>query len=115
MNVYENFKSLKNPENYKFENVKCYQCGSDDSTYLLTGEEDLTAKEGQFQYVTCNNCGLAYQNPRVHVDQIKNFYDSEYIAHRKKKNWEDPSLTEVPECDQPKAPGAAKGSIGVSV
>lgn len=80
-------KPVKNPEDYKFEKVVCYNCGADDHKFLLIGEEDLTGKDGEFQYVTCNECGLAYQNPRIHIDQIKSFYDSEYIAHRKKTNW----------------------------
>ncbi len=73
--------------NYQLENVNCYLCGSSKSDYFLTGQEDLTGKEGDFTYVKCQACSLVYQNPRIHVDQIKYFYDSEYIAHRKKKNW----------------------------
>jgi len=75
-------KKVKNPEHYLFEKVSCYNCGADDYRFLLIGEDDLTGKEGNFQYVQCNKCGLAYS-----VNQIKSFYDSEYIAHRKKKNW----------------------------
>jgi 2-polyprenyl-3-methyl-5-hydroxy-6-metoxy-1,4-benzoquinol methylase len=83
----ENFKKLNNPPHYKFEFISCYQCGSHESNVFLIGEEDLTAKEGKFQYVQCTNCSLVYQNPRIDVSQIKFFYDSEYIAHRKKTNW----------------------------
>ncbi len=87
MKTLNNFKKLNNPPAYKFEEVSCYLCGESENEFLLKGEEDLTGKEGEFQYVTCNSCGLAYQYPRIHVDQIKDFYDSEYIAHRKKKDW----------------------------
>jgi SAM-dependent methyltransferase len=80
-------KPVTNPHYYKFEKVTCYNCGADDYRFLLFAEDDLTGKDGNFQYVTCNNCGLAYHNPRIHIDQIKSFYDSEYIAHRKKTNW----------------------------
>lgn len=80
-------KDLKNPDNYRFEKVSCYNCGADDYRFFLQGEEDLTGKEGEFQYVSCNSCGMVYQNPRIAMDQIKEFYDGEYIAHRKKKNW----------------------------
>lgn len=80
-------KSFKNPENYHFESVNCYHCDADDYRFFLKGEDDLTGKEGEFQYVKCNNCDMVYQNPRIAVDQIKEFYDGEYIAHRKKKNW----------------------------
>lgn len=87
MNIEEMYTKLNNPKHYKFEEVKCYQCGADNTSHFLIGEEDLTAKDGEFNYVKCKECGLVYQNPRIHVDQIKDFYDSEYIAHRKKKNW----------------------------
>ncbi|MGB0647399.1 MAG: class I SAM-dependent methyltransferase, partial [Bradymonadia bacterium] len=78
---------LNNPPHYEFEGVGCYLCGSENNDTLLIGEEDLTGKDGEFRYVTCNECGLAFQNPRVAPSQIKDFYDSEYIAHRKKKDW----------------------------
>jgi len=87
MNARTSFEALSNPERYRFEWVPCYQCGETKCEPLLVGEEDLTGKEGQFQYVSCSSCGLSYQNPRIHLDQIAEFYDSEYIAHRKKKNW----------------------------
>ena len=80
-------QKFKNPANYRFEYVNCYHCHADDYKFFLKGEEDLTGKDGEFQYVKCNSCGLVYQNPRIAVDQIKEFYDGEYIAHRKKKNW----------------------------
>lgn len=87
MNTKEHFSTLENPAHYKFESVNCYLCGADNDELLLVGEEDLTGKIGNFQYVRCRDCGLSYQNPRVHMEQIKDFYDSEYIAHRKKKDW----------------------------
>jgi 2-polyprenyl-3-methyl-5-hydroxy-6-metoxy-1,4-benzoquinol methylase len=80
-------KPFKNPKNYRFESVNCYYCDADDYRFFLKGEDDLTGKEGEFQYVKCNKCDMVYQNPRIAVDQIKEFYDGEYIAHRKKKNW----------------------------
>lgn len=78
---------FKNPERFIYERVSCYVCGADDCEEFLVGEEDLTGKEGQFLYVKCSDCGLVYQNPRLVIEGIKEFYDSEYIAHRKKKNW----------------------------
>jgi len=80
-------KPLKNPSRYRFEKVPCYGCGSDNYTFFLKGEEDLSGKEGEFQYVKCEGCNKVYQNPRIAANQIKEFYDGEYVAHRKKKNW----------------------------
>jgi len=88
VNVKANFlKDFKNPNTYRFENVSCYYCDSEDYQFFLKGEEDLTGKEGEFQYVKCRACNLVYQNPRIDIDQIKSFYDGEYISHRKKKDW----------------------------
>jgi SAM-dependent methyltransferase len=50
-------------------------------------EEDLTGKPGRFTFVTCSDCGLAYQNPRLKLEFIGAYYDAEYIAHRKKSDW----------------------------
>lgn len=87
MNAQAHFQTLNNPESYRFEFVTCSLCGEQDHRLLLVGQEDLTGKPGNFQYVVCDGCGLSYQNPRIHMDQIKEFYDSEYIAHRKKTDW----------------------------
>ena len=53
---------------------------------FIQAQDDLTGKPGTFQFVSCDACGLTYQNPRVSLDHIKDFYDDEYIAHRK-TNW----------------------------
>jgi SAM-dependent methyltransferase len=70
-----------------FETVGCYLCGSQSTTPFLSAEDDLTGKPGRFTFVTCTDCGLRYQNPRLTVDHIKAYYDDEYIAHRKKSDW----------------------------
>lgn len=83
----EEIEKLNNPARFIFEPINCYNCGKNNSEKFLIGEDDLTGKEGEFLYVKCKDCGLVYQNPRLPIDQIKEFYDSEYIAHRKKKDW----------------------------
>lgn len=75
------------PPPTSFENIPCYLCGGKDAKPLLIAEDDLTGKPGRFQFVTCNHCGLAYQNPRLTLEQVKPYYDDEYIAHRKKTDW----------------------------
>jgi SAM-dependent methyltransferase len=70
-----------------FEPVPCYQCGSVDREPFISAEDDLTGKPGTFTFVTCRTCGLRYQNPRVTLDHIGEYYDDHYIAHRKKRNW----------------------------
>lgn len=70
-----------------FESVPCYLCGSTSATPFIEAEDDLTGKPGRFQFVTCTECGLRYQSPRLTVEHIKAYYDDEYIAHRKKSDW----------------------------
>jgi SAM-dependent methyltransferase len=67
--------------------VACCSCGSDSAVLFITAEDDLTGKPGRFQFVRCASCGLVYQNPRLSVERIKDYYDDEYIAHRKKTSW----------------------------
>jgi SAM-dependent methyltransferase len=70
-----------------FETVPCYGCGSGDSVPLTSAQDDLTGKPGLFHFVRCAVCGLAYQNPRIPLNRIADYYDDQYIAHRKKRNW----------------------------
>lgn len=81
------FTPLANPASYIFETVDCYHCGSSENSFFIAGQEDLTGKPGNFRFVQCVQCNLVYQNPRIHPDQIKDFYDDEYIAHRKQTDW----------------------------
>ena len=69
------------------EPVACYLCGSSRTEPFLTAQDDYTGKPGHFTFVTCRDCGLHFQNPRLDVEAIKGFYDSEYIAHRRKSDW----------------------------
>lgn len=87
INPSQRMATLNNPARFEFEEIACYLCGSTACSEFLIGEEDLTGKEGEFLYVKCEHCSLVYQNPRLNLKGIKEFYDSEYIAHRKKKNW----------------------------
>lgn len=68
------------------ESVHCYGCGATGGVPFVEAEDDLTGKPGRFTFVRCGQCGLAFQNPRVSIDRIRDYYDDEYIAHRR-TNW----------------------------
>jgi SAM-dependent methyltransferase len=74
-------------ESTVFETIPCYYCGQSSCREFITAQDDLTGKPGDFRFVTCNSCGLVFQNPRIDVEHIRDYYDDEYIAHRKKTNW----------------------------
>lgn len=69
------------------EAVTCYLCGAASASHFTEAWDDLTGKPGTFHFVRCDRCGLVYQNPRIRSEFIGQYYDDEYIAHRKKKNW----------------------------
>ena len=71
----------------RMEEVSCYYCGSDRKRPLLVAEDDFTGKPGRFTFVVCEDCGLAFQSPRIDIAGIKAYYDDEYIAHRKRREW----------------------------
>ncbi|MCI5222442.1 MAG: class I SAM-dependent methyltransferase [Candidatus Electrothrix sp. AR4] len=75
------------PDKDKFEQVSCPCCTGAETNHFCNAEEDLTGKPGTFTFVTCEQCGLVYQNPRLALEHIGEYYDKEYIAHRKKKDW----------------------------
>src|SRR5262249_3567639 len=69
------------------ESVACYGCGRRTCHDFISAQDDLTGKPGTFHFVRCMGCGLVYQNPRVTLDRIVEYYDDEYIAHRRKRDW----------------------------
>lgn len=75
------------PDPAASEAVRCYFCGSTSCKQLVIAQDDLTGKKGDFRFVTCDGCGLAYQSPRIPLDEIGAWYDDEYISHRKKTQW----------------------------
>ena len=68
-----NLQTFTNPNHFDFESVSCYQCGSTESDFFLKGEEDLTGKEGEFQYVKCNQCELVYKTQGSPFKESKSF------------------------------------------
>lgn len=70
-----------------FEPVACYLCGGERREPVVTAQEDLTGKPGDFTFVRCLDCALVYQHPRLPVELIAAYYDDEYIAHRKQQSW----------------------------
>jgi len=70
-----------------FETISCPACDCADSTLLVEAEDDYGGRPGRFQFVSCTRCQFSYQNPRLRFEHIGQWYDEEYIAHRKKTDW----------------------------
>ncbi len=69
------------------ESTTCYLCGSDSARPFIGAEDDLTGKPGRFSFVSCDECTLVYQQPRIPLSGIKAYYDDDYIAHRRHSDW----------------------------
>jgi 2-polyprenyl-3-methyl-5-hydroxy-6-metoxy-1,4-benzoquinol methylase len=70
-----------------YESISCYSCSSERREPFVSAQDDLTGKPGTFDFVRCLDCGLHYQYPRIDIEGIKDYYDDEYIAHRKKQDF----------------------------
>jgi SAM-dependent methyltransferase len=71
----------------RMEENPCPACGGSEARFFIEAEDDLTGKPGRFRFVRCRDCELVYQKPRIVLDDIGSYYDTEYIAHRKKTDW----------------------------
>ncbi|HMO16796.1 MAG TPA: class I SAM-dependent methyltransferase [Oligoflexia bacterium] len=69
------------------ESVNCLSCGSDSSMFFINAKDDLSGMPGLFTFVKCLDCNLVYQNPRITLDNIPDYYDDNYIAYRKRSDW----------------------------
>jgi SAM-dependent methyltransferase len=71
----------------RMEDNSCPSCGGREAQFFIEAEDDLTGKPGRFRFVRCRGCELVYQRPRIVLEDIGAYYDTEYIAHRKKTDW----------------------------
>lgn len=68
------------------EPTPCPGCGAVDATHFTWAWDDLTGKPGRFAFVRCRGCALVYQSPRVPLQEIRAWYDEEYISHRRRSD-----------------------------
>ena len=65
----------------------CLDCRSRRAAFFIAGEDDLTGTPGRFTFVRCLDCGLVYQSPRLNLERIKRYYETDYIAHQPTARW----------------------------
>jgi len=59
----------------ELDHIKCDFCGSVQNSPLLTSKDYVFNNiQGEFNIVKCENCKLAFSNPRLRNDQLKNHY-----------------------------------------
>lgn len=60
------------------EHVNCKLCSRNDAKVLFTKKDKFRTTEDEFSVVECQNCGLAYINPRPSPEEIGKFYPETY-------------------------------------
>jgi 2-polyprenyl-3-methyl-5-hydroxy-6-metoxy-1,4-benzoquinol methylase len=65
------------------EKVSCFLCQNPNAVAFHKIDTD---KEAPFDVVICQNCKMAYMNPRFDEKQMKDFYDKDYFIFQDTKN-----------------------------
>lgn len=65
-----------------FESVPCPGCGSNEPITLHRVRDHLFAAPGEFTLVRCGRCGLVYLNPRPTLEELQQFYPSNYFCYQ---------------------------------
>lgn len=63
------------------ETIPCPRCGSLRSHGTVTGRDYLHQIDGTWHAALCDDCGLAFQNPRPPLDAIASLYPDDYLPH----------------------------------
>lgn len=68
------------------QEINCNLCGANNTKHLYHGydlwDTRSSSEKEVFVVVQCKNCGLVYINPRVHPNDIAEYYREDYISHR---------------------------------
>lgn len=59
----------------------CDFCGSTERRFLFDGPDRLMNLPGRFTFVRCTTCGLVYQWPQLPWDELKRYYEGDYVSY----------------------------------
>ena len=65
----------------------CPVCSSNKINSFITTRAQMHPSEELFNFDQCAECALVFLNPRVPLDQLKNYYTSYYLPYRGAKAW----------------------------
>ncbi len=60
---------------------RCDFCGGTQHTYMFEGPDRLMKLPGRFTFVRCNACGLVYQWPQLPWNELKHYYEGDYVSY----------------------------------
>lgn len=65
----------------------CPACSSISFESYIQTNAQMHDKKEVFNFDQCNDCQLVFLNPRVPLDQLKNYYTSHYLPYRGSQAW----------------------------
>jgi 2-polyprenyl-3-methyl-5-hydroxy-6-metoxy-1,4-benzoquinol methylase len=67
--------------------TSCPICDSTSTGSFIKTTAQMHSDKEVFNFDQCANCQLVYLNPRVSLEQLKNYYTSHYLPYRGAKAW----------------------------
>ena len=65
----------------------CPICNSSDFTFYIKTTAQMHSSKELFNFDQCKQCSLVFLNPRVPLNELKNYYTSHYLPYRGAKAW----------------------------
>ncbi len=65
----------------------CLTCNSDQFRTLIETKAQMHPSASTFQFEQCENCQLVFLNPRLPLEQLKEYYTDYYLPYRGPKAW----------------------------
>lgn len=69
------------------ETSSCFLCGGNDIKIVLQSPDHRSNASEIFTVVSCNQCGLVFQNPRPGIMEIGKYYPETYELHLETDTW----------------------------
>jgi SAM-dependent methyltransferase len=65
----------------------CPACNSNAFASFITTSAQMHTSKESFNFDQCNNCQLVFLNPRVPLNELKNYYTAHYLPYRGSEAW----------------------------
>ena len=69
------------------EITNCPVCGSSSFNSFIKTTAQMHSNKELFNFDKCSNCKLVFLNPRLHLEELKNYYTSYYLPYRGAQAW----------------------------
>jgi len=67
--------------NKMYDKKKCNVCGNESSSTYMVARDHRFNNPGEFSLARCSKCGLIYVYPQPSVDELRDYYPTDYHAH----------------------------------